>query len=161
MKKLITFTLLFMVVILIGAGCAKNESIVISSPTPVLTVAPISTPMPNLVIAAGELKVWECWTINPSKYFYGYVGNETVRTTISNLSEDSLSFDMGDGNTLNIPANSRVDYRYNVYLDGNTTRIVISKIGKNLGGVGFQEAIALKIEPRLYSYFGNETEQKD
>ena len=104
----------------------------------------------NLQIAAGELNVWSNWSINPCKYTYQVSeSNVRVSTTISNLSDKDMEFDLGDGSTVVIiPAKTSLSYSYEVNLTGQTERIRITKLADKQSDVSVQEALVLKIEPR-------------
>jgi len=104
----------------------------------------------NLQIAAGELNVWSNWSINPCKYTYQVSeSNVRVSTTISNLSDRDMEFDLGDGSTVVIiPAKTSLSYSYEVNLTGQTERIRITKLADKQSDVSVQEALVLKIEPR-------------
>ena len=132
MRKLIPWLILTLMIasilVPVGIGYAKGN------------------PYSNLVVKAGELKVWPDWSINPCRYEYQHNGTEQVKVTLANLSNQVTDFDMGDGNIATIPANFSRDYTYRVLLKGQTERIYITKIAEGSGLV-FQEAIALKIEP--------------
>jgi hypothetical protein len=91
------------------------------------------------------------WSIAPCKYTYGYWENSArVSTTISNLSGEDCSFALGDGSISMIPANGNITYSYQVPLKGQTERIRITRmvLANTQGGLGVQEALVLKIEPR-------------
>ena len=104
----------------------------------------------NLQIAAGELNVWSNWSINPCKYTYQVSeSNVRVSTTISNLSDRDMEFDLGDGSiVVIIPAKTSLSYSYEVNLTGQTERIRITKLADKQSDVSVQEALVLKIEPR-------------
>jgi archaellum component FlaF (FlaF/FlaG flagellin family) len=105
---------------------------------------------PNLQVAAGELNIWSNWSINPCKYTYQVSeSNARVSTTISNLSDKDMEFDLGDGSTVVIiPAKTSLSYSYEVNLTGQTERIRITKLADKQSDVSVQEALVLKIEPR-------------
>ena len=104
----------------------------------------------NLQIAAGELNVWSNWSINPCKYTYQVSeSNVRVSTTISNLSDRDMEFDLGDGSAVVIiPAKTSLGYYYEINLTGQTERIRITKLADKQSDVSVQEALVLKIEPR-------------
>lgn len=104
----------------------------------------------NLQIAAGELNVWNNWSINPCKYTYQVSESDTrVSTTISNLSDRDMEFDLGDGSTVVIiPAKTSLGYSYEANLTGQTERIRITKLADKQSSISRQEALVLKIEPR-------------
>lgn len=102
----------------------------------------------NLQVAAGELKVWNDWSISPCLYTYERNATEVVKVTVSNLSSASIVFSMGDGKTLTVSANTSKEYKYRVKLVGQTERIRITKLVENQSGLSIQEALVLKIEPR-------------
>ena len=109
----------------------------------------LGSAQPNLQVAAGELNINGDWSISPCKYTYGYWENSAmVGTTISNLSGEDCSFDLGDGSTVMIPANGNLTQSYKMSLKGQTERVRIVKPAGSQGGLSVQEALVLKIEPR-------------
>lgn len=100
----------------------------------------------NLQIAAGELKVWQDWSINPCKYEYKHNGMTDIKTTVNNLSSQPAQFSMGDGKIVTVPAYGSLDYTYRILLKGQTERITITRL--TIGtGIRLQESLILKIEP--------------
>jgi hypothetical protein len=85
------------------------------------------------------------WSLAPAKYTYWCNGGEArVNTTISNLADESVMFDLGDGNTTTVPASGNLTYSYSVNLDGSTTRFYIAKEGQGW----IRDVLTLKIEPK-------------
>ena len=136
MKKIIPYLVLILMIASIltpvGVGYTRSEA------------------KTNLQIAAGELNVWSNWSINPCKYTYQVSeSNARVSTTISNLSDRDMEFDLGDGSAVVIlPAKTSLGYYYEVNLTGQTERIRITKLADKQSDISMQEALVLKIEPR-------------
>ena len=136
MKKIIPYLVLILaiasILVPVGIGYTRSEA------------------KTNLQIAAGELNVWSNWSINPCKYTYQVSeSNARVSTTISNLSDRDMEFDLGDGSAaVTIPAKTSLGYYYEVNLTGQTERIRITKLADKQSDVSVQEGLVLKIEPR-------------
>jgi hypothetical protein len=136
MKKIIPYlvliTMIASILVPVGIGYTRSEA------------------KTNLQIAAGELNVWNNWSINPCKYTYQVSeSNVRVSTTISNLSDKDMEFDLGDGSAVVIlPAKTSFGYYYEVNLTGQTERIRITKLVDKQSDISMQEALVLKIEPR-------------
>lgn len=108
----------------------------------------ISNAQPNLEVAAGEIKQWDDWSINPCKYTYQFYDRLDVETTVNNKIGMEQRFDMGNGDVITIPANSSREYTYHgVRLMGNTVRFYITQIKEGTGLVEIHANI-LKIVPK-------------
>ena len=136
MKKilpcLVLITIIASVLVPVGIGYTRSEA------------------KTNLQIAAGELNVWSNWSINPCKYTYQVSeSNVRVSTTISNLSDKDMEFNLGDSSAVVIiPAKISLGYYYEVNLTGQTERIRITKLADKQSSISVQEVLVLKIEPR-------------
>jgi len=101
---------------------------------------------PNLTVAAGELSVWEDWSINPCKYNFNHAGKETIAVKVSNKSGEFSYFDMGDGNSIGIEPYSSATYYYSVQLKKDTVKFSITKLVDGQGGISIETRYTLKIE---------------
>jgi len=129
---LVLITIIASVLVPVGIGYTRSEA------------------KTNLQIAAGELNVWSNWSINPCKYTYQVSeSNVRVSTTISNLSDKDMEFNLGDSSAVVIiPAKTSLGYYYEVNLTGQTERIRITKLADKQSSISVQEVLVLKIEPR-------------
>ncbi len=102
-----------------------------------------------LEVAAGELMIWESWSINPSKYYSEYsYGMARASTTIYNRDSEDAEVDLGDGTRVVIPAYGNLTHTYKVELLGETVRFHITKVIERVAGLNKEEILNLKIEPR-------------
>ncbi len=102
-----------------------------------------------LEVAAGELIIYENWSINPSKYYSEYsYGMARAGTTIYNRDSEDAEFDLGDGTRVVIPAYGNLTHTYKVELQGETVRFHITKIAAMTIGINIEEVLNLKIVPK-------------
>ena len=107
----------------------------------------VGTAKPNLIVAAGELSVWEDWSINPCKYNFNHAGKETIPVTVNNKSGEFSYFDMGDGNSIGLEPYSSATYYYKVQLKKDAVKFSIAKLVDGQGGISVETRYTLKIEP--------------
>ncbi len=106
-------------------------------------------PRLRLEVAAGELSIYDDWSISPCKYEYEGRGQIRACTTIYNRSSKDASFDYGDGDAAIIVAKGNSTHYYNInYLGGQTVRFRITKLIENGTGIRVEEALILKIVPK-------------
>lgn len=107
---------------------------------------PVEAKSAKLTVAAGELKIWSDWSINPCKYEYEHNGKANAKVAVNNLSSKDAKFDMGDGKVITIPAHSSISYTYRILLKGQSERFEITKLNEGTG-IRVQEQLILKIQP--------------
>lgn len=137
MKKLIPYVVLILmmvsVLVPVGIGYARGTI------QPVLAIAE-SRP---LVAVSGA------WSIAPCKYIYqNWEGEARVSTTISNLSDEDMLIDLGDGTQSIVTAQGNIKKEYTLDLQGQIERIYITKLATQSSGLIVQECLVLKIQPK-------------